>query len=157
MLKSLRPTFLLVSAASLVLMFILPAEAFTPTYAIKECSTTRIKPKRFTIALSCYADQGIYARKSVWRYWDRKRFGDRWAKAITKIYRDNCVPSCAGGHFHHRPAKVWLTGRGWCKSVHRYVYKVQHIKYTGPEKGIGPDIGHWPHGWHILGCPPSSP
>lgn len=157
MLKRLRPAFLVVAAVSLVLTCSMAAEAFTPTYAIKVCTRTRIRPKRFTIARRCYADSGIYARKSVWRYWDRKRLGDRWAKAITKIYQDNCVPTCASGHYHHRRAKVWLTGRDLCRSVHGYVYKVQHIKYTGPEKGIGPDVARWPHGWHVLRCPPPPP
>jgi hypothetical protein len=153
----LRSICVVVFAAFLVVVMSVWAQAFTPTRAIKECSTTRIKPHRFTILQSCWADSGIYARHSVWRYWDRKKFGDRWAKAKTKIYIDNCDPNCAGGHFHHRAARVWLTGRDWCKTVHRYVYKVQHIVYTGPDKGIGPNVRRWPHGWHVLGCPPPSP
>ena len=141
----------------LTLSSAISAQAFTPTYAIKRCSATRIKPRTFTILRNCYADSGIYARRSVWRYWDRKMLGDRWAKARTRIYINNCVPDCADGHFHHRAARVWLTGRRWCKSVHRHVYTVQHIKYRGPDFGIGPDIRRWPRGWHVLGCPPSFP
>jgi hypothetical protein len=150
-----KPRGLLVTVVAAILVFVmsLSAQAFTPTYAIKLCDRTRIKPRRFTIAHNCYADSGIYARHSVWRYWDRKKFGDRWAKARTTIFIDNCVPDCAGGHYHHRGARVWLTGRGWCKDAHRYVYKVQHIQYTGPDKGIGPDVHIWPQGWHVLGCP----
>lgn len=145
----------LLAGIVLVPSMAMPAQAFTRTYAIKACSDTKFKPRRFTIAQSCWADSGIYARKSTWRYWDRKMLGDRWARADTKIFRNDCTPSCAGGDFHHRAAHVWLTGRGWCKSVNRYIYKVQHIKYVGPDKGAGPDVRHWPHGWHVLGCPPA--
>ncbi|MDP9226787.1 MAG: hypothetical protein M3P18_23680 [Actinomycetota bacterium] len=143
----------LLAGSALVLSMTVPAQAFTPTYGIKECSRTKIEPRRFTILQSCWADAGIYARKSTWRYWDRKRVGGRWARADTKIFQDDCIPDCADGHFHHRAAHVWLTGRGWCKSVHRYVYRLQYIKYVGPDKGIGPNIARWPHGWHWLGCP----
>lgn len=128
----------ILAGIALALSTTYPAQAFTPTYAIKECSHTGIKPRRFTIRQSCWADAGIYARKSTWRYWDRKKFGDRWARADTKIFQNDCNPSCAGGHFHHRAADVWLTGRAWCRSVHRYVYRVQNIKYVGPDKGVGP-------------------
>jgi hypothetical protein len=150
----------ILAAIALVFSVMLPAQALTRdkrTYAIKACAQTRFKPRSFTIRQSCWADAGIYARKTTWRYWDRKKFGDRWAKADTKIFRDDCRPDCADGHFHHRAAHVWLTGRGWCKSVHRFVYRVQHIKYVGPDIGVGPPIRHWPHGWHILGCPPKFP
>lgn len=143
-------------SAIALLLVIAPAAAGTRrtrTYAIKACNQTRFKPRGFTIANNCWADSGIYAHKTTWRYWDRKKFGDRWAKAKTKIFEDNCHPDCAGGHYHHRAALVWLTGRGWCKRAHRFVYRVQHIKYTGPDIGKGPAIKHWPHGWHILGCP----
>jgi hypothetical protein len=133
-------------------LLVVPALAFTQSHAIKACNDSKFKPRRFTIVQSCWADSGIYARKSTWRYWDRKMLGDRWARADAKIYRNDCTPSCAGGHFHHRAAHVWLTGRAWCKSVHRHVYKVQHIRYVGPDKGVGPDI-RWPHGWRVLSCP----
>jgi hypothetical protein len=145
-----------VLAAIPLILSLVPAQALTAatrTYAIKECDQTRYKPRGFTILRSCWADSGIYAHKTTWRYWDRKKLGDRWAKAVTKIFQDNCTPDCADGHYHHRRALVWLTGRGWCKSVHQFVYRVQHIKYIGPDIGTGPAITHWPHGWHILGCP----
>ncbi len=142
-------------AIALVLGMTLPAQAFTPTQAIRECSQTKVKPRRFTIVQPCWVDSGIYARKSTWRYWDRKLVTGRWAKAATEIFIDNCVPDCARGHFHHRPAHVWLTARGWCRKAHTYVYRAQYIRYVGPEKGTGPNIGRWPHGWHWLGCPRS--
>jgi hypothetical protein len=143
-------------AICLVVAIVLPAQAFTRTRATKECSHTGIKPLRFSIAITCWADQGTYARHSTWRFWDRKKFGNRWARADTKIFQNDCDPSCAGGHVHHRAADVWLTARGWCKSVHRYVYRMQFIKYVGRDRGFGPDI-HWPKGWKWLGCPPASP
>ena len=147
-----RATTVVLSGIVFAVLLAVPGQAFTRTYAIKACSDTKFKPKGFSIAQSCWADSGIYAGKTTWRYWDRKMLGDRWAKADTKIYRNDCNPNCAEGHFHHRAARVWLTGRGWCKSVQRHVYKVQHIKYVGPDKGVGPDI-RWPRGWHVLGCP----
>jgi hypothetical protein len=146
----------LLAAMVLAWSMTLPAQALTKetrTYAIKVCHHLRYKPRRFTIKSSCWIDAGIYARQAKWRYWDRKRFGDRWARADAKIFQDDCRPFCASGHYHHRAAHVWLTGRRWCTNVDRFVYRVQHIKYVGPDIGPGPPIKHWPHGWHILGCP----
>jgi hypothetical protein len=145
--------------ALLTLLVAVPAETLSPmhhpkgTFAIKECNKIKYKPYMFTVGYHCYADSGIYARHSHWLYWHRTMLGERWAKANTKVYIDNCVPDCAGGHYHHRRAMVWLTARGWCPKAHHYVYRLQLIRYTGPEVGIGPDIRRWPHGWHWLGCP----
>lgn len=131
----------------------LPAQAFKPTYAIKACQETGFRPRSITVAQPCWADAGIYARVRAWRFWDRAAGHDRHAKAAGRVRQDDCRPDCASGHFHRRAAEILLTRRGWCPSVHRFVYRRQHIKYVGPDIGRGRPVARWPHGWQWLGCP----
>jgi hypothetical protein len=87
------------------------------------CGNARIKPGQIVIACG----DGNYGLQGMrWSRW-----GGRVATGHGHTYANDCIPFCAGGHFHSKGARVRLSRPRYCSSVDRWNYTRMTISARG--------------------------
>ena len=92
-----------------------------------DCQHLRIEPHK--ILFAC-ADGGYYVDHLDWNIWKVKRAVGRGV-----AHFNDCDPSCAGGTFHKRNARVVLSERVHCHEQNKYSFDKAKIVYDKPYKG----------------------
>jgi hypothetical protein len=78
-------------------------QAATPRYVVLDCSLKPVvAPSTFTIACG---DGGIGVQGLHWTSWTPKL-----ASGYGTFWENDCIPSCAEGHFHYYPSLEVLWG-----------------------------------------------
>jgi hypothetical protein len=79
-----------------------------PSFLDCQGHTATVKPVKVELACS---NGNFYVDKLKWRYWD-----DVSAAGTGRGHKDNCVPSCAVGHFQVYPVALRLFLPKTCKT-----------------------------------------
>jgi hypothetical protein len=121
----------------------LPASALarTPkTFVTYDCVHQAMQPS--SIMFGC--DGSYTADHLSWSIW-----WPRHAHATGVFHIDDCIPNCAHGTFHKRGGSVNLTGRQWCATKHKFLFKQATVVYDQPYQG------HSKSTFYAFDCPPT--
>jgi hypothetical protein len=78
------------------------------------CGNARTKPRQIVIACG---DGNYQLHGMRWSSW-----GGRLASGRGRTFENDCIPFCAVGHFHSKPARVRLSKPRYCSSIGRWNY-----------------------------------
>ena len=108
-----------VASTLLALLTVGVAVASGQTYA-SSCGKLRVRPH--VIVLTC-ADANFQLRRLHWRRWGAHRAFGRG-----RVVANDCIPFCAGGHFHRYRVRVKLGG-GLGRCHGHKVFRRARIRY----------------------------
>ena len=120
-------SLVVVTLAAVVLLIPASALAGTPkTFVTYDCVHQAMQPS--SIRFGC--DGSYYVDHVSWNFWWL-----RHAHATGVFHIDDCIPNCAHGTFHTRKGTVNLTGREFCSTRQKFLFKRATVVYDRAYQG----------------------
>jgi hypothetical protein len=116
----------LLAVAALVLgaSLVAPAAAVTTTSThtkvVRNCLHASVTPRRIIVACG---DGNFYLARLHWRHW-----GGFSARGAGVAWKNDCIPDCARGTFHHYRVRVTLT-RVWASKGFGWLFHRANLYY----------------------------
>jgi len=125
-----RRTLVLLTAAVWLAALLAPAGASARTWYPDCAFNAHYKPR--SIVVFC-ADAGMEIRRIHWYHWAGQKARGRSSRA----YANDCLPSCAAGHFHRYRVRILLRRVRFCSRTGVDEFTRMRITFRG-RKWSGP-------------------